>query len=106
MSKRKQEYQDGVERICTFLEAYLHEGTRPPLKEVHAEFRAIGTFRSVEWEWVPLGIAPEEGSTVLVEETYDRYDRVVPDHISFREIPLALADPETFQRTRVLHPEG
>ena len=94
MSKRQQQYRQGVERICEFLNIFLTEGTWPTRSDLEEEIQAIPSLRRMKVcihfpETVP---DPRTGFFFLIGEDYVRYDEILPEAL---HIFLLTADMDT-----------
>ncbi|MFB3786259.1 MAG: hypothetical protein ACE15F_07810 [bacterium] len=83
MSKRQQQYWQGMERICRFLDILLNEGTWPTRSDLEQEIQAIPFFKKVDvCVHFPENIPdPQAGFFFILGEDYSRYDDVLPESL-------------------------
>ncbi|MBI1389534.1 MAG: hypothetical protein GC154_13910 [bacterium] len=106
MSKRKQEYEEGFERLCGFMEELMRIRMLPDRGDIDAELKAIPAVRAAGVDYV-LRDAAKDAFFVIVEETYRRHDDVMPEHVHFELLPSSMDEPKTLDRmlTMGLPPE-
>ena len=93
MSKRREQYEQGLERLCRFLEILLEEQKPPDLHEIKAEVDAIPVFRHIPVRIVPHNhpLKPQEGFFFLLGEEYEQYDDVLPAGLNLFILPHSLS---------------
>ncbi|RJP30459.1 MAG: hypothetical protein C4527_09795 [Candidatus Omnitrophota bacterium] len=92
MSKRREQYENGLERLFGFLAILSNEKELPTIKEIRAEIDAIRSLRPFK---INISIPPhlsdtENGFFFLVNETYERYDDNFPQELDILLLPASL----------------
>ncbi|MDX9753390.1 MAG: hypothetical protein RBU29_05475 [bacterium] len=100
MSKRHQEYKDGLERLCEFLDILLREKEIPTPQEVKAELDSIQALRSVHITLrFPRSLLElKEGYFFLISEEFARYDDIYPEYVDIYAYPAEMDDPKKLDR--------
>lgn len=97
-SKRRKEYEDGLEQLNSFLEQFL-DAAPPTREEIQAETRAIPAFRRILFDLTTAESANlSEGFILLIEERYERYDDLLPKLIHIRALPRELEERKELHR--------
>lgn len=105
MSKRREEYQNGIDRLCGYLDILLKEKTNNAdelWKEIKA-IRVLGQMQ-VEVDLQALAEKKEEEFFFLLREEYRRYDDVLPERVSIQLIPGSQDDPKKLDQLTTLNP--
>lgn len=89
MSKRKEQYERGLKRLCHYLEIFFGEGIPPSRQEIEAEIESIPGLQSLQIE-IHLPETPvkrSDGFFYLVGEHYERYDDILPVSVVVKILP-------------------
>lgn len=106
MSKKQEEYRNGLERLFQYLEIFLRERTIPTYEEIEAEWRATDGLRPIPHS-IHLSSdtqAEEEGIIFLLGEEYERYDDQLPAAIRLFLLPANQDIPKEINRFLTLQP--
>ena len=91
MSKRRLEYEIGIERICDYLQIILKNNIYPTEHELWDEVKAIHSFRPIDLS-IRINLidsSSDQEYIFLLNEQYTRYDDVLPDAIEIRLVPAS-----------------
>ncbi len=105
MSKRREDYQKGIDRLCGYLDILLKEKTKDEdglWKEIKA-IRVLGQMQ-VEIDFHTLAENKEDEFFFLLREEYRRYDDVLPERVSIQLIPGSHDDPKKLDQLTTLNP--
>lgn len=89
ISKREREYQEGIERLQAFLVNFLDD--QPPRQEdLEEEVGAIPALRPIHFSLrSEYQAGSDEPFVILLCESYERYDDVLPQEIDIHILPSA-----------------
>mgnify|MGYP007128601760 FL=1 len=100
MSKRQQQYRQGVERICRFLDILLNEGTWPTRSDLEQEIQAIPFFKKVDvcLHFPETAPDPGTGYFFILGEDYARYDDLLPESLHVFLLASDMDTPKELDR--------
>lgn len=100
MSKRRQQYEQGINRLCEFLDILLKEGATPTADEIQAELDAIGPLRPVQvsLHFPKTAVELAEGFFFLMMEQYTRYDDIIPTQVQIHALPAAMDNTKSIDQ--------
>ncbi|MGI6455234.1 MAG: hypothetical protein ACOX5R_06370 [bacterium] len=105
MSKRRDEYEKSIERLCQFLELFYQDGYPPTKREIEDELHAIHALRPIPvniYHEVDPRIREQNRFFFLLNEHYNRYDDVLPESVDLIVLPAQEDDPRMIQRELTL----
>ena len=101
MSKRRNEYQKGVERLCGYLEMFYQDGYPPSKREIEDELHTIYALKHLKinlFHEVDVRTKERNAFFFLINEHYNRYDDVLPNTIDLILLPSDEDEPKEIQR--------
>ena len=99
MSKRRTDYEKGIERLCDYLLILLQEESKLALEEIKAELESITALRSLG---ISVNVSPDltdpNNYFIIIHEDYNRYDDVLPESVEIYVMPGDLDEPKKLDR--------
>jgi len=99
MSKRREQFEKGMERLQGYCEILCSEPDEPSLKDIQSEILAIPALRTLPIRiHLPDPFNTEGERFMLIAEHYERYDDVLPKAVDLRVMPLSMDDEKELHR--------
>lgn len=99
MSKRRTEFEKGIDRLCDYLLILLQEENRPGLDEIKAEIDSIPALKSLGISVTPApDLLTSPNYFFIIHEDYNRYDDVIPESVEIYIMPSDLDEPKKLDR--------
>ncbi len=105
ISKRREEYEKGIARLCSFLEAILEEEGPPSLRDIQNELDTIHSLRplTIKISLTNTFSYEDKEFIFLLHEVYERYDDALPQDVEIFTLSQSMDNPKALNKYLSTH---